>query len=1179
MFWNALRFPASRLRRGGLWGLCAAGTFALFMWLAPAVVGSRLVWPRLVAYLARDLDGQVSTGSVSLGWFSPVVIHDVTVESRQGERLAEVGAVRTDRWLLSLLLDRGDLGVVRLEQPRLSLTVRGGGSNWEDVLGQLLSRESGGAEVRGTIEIADGQIELLDEVPVRHGRLHSIEARFVLPEGEAQRGTAHLTRCLVQTPDHDGSCVAEAAWQLVNGEWQASAATQLENVSLTLCSYVARRLGFDWDVRGVATAAVSGQWQGTDQFSVDMRKLHVDALAVRMPALLGTDQLRFDTVDVQGHCGLDRGQWLVRGVRLVCDAGDVSAEGQLHWDPKSDDDAWRRVLTSVAHADLVLTGSLDLAALAATLPQTLRVREEAEIESGHVRFELTGRQAADQRRVAGSLEVSDLAARRGGQRFGWPEPVRLQIEAQQSTGPWQVGRLTCAAPFLTLDGAGTLNQGQLDFRCDLNRFTEELQQFVDLAELSAQGVLQARLRWDSDDLGQLSAQATGLIQDVRIAVGARGWSEPRLETKLSVECEVSGERLTGVRSARAEFVSGADRLDVKLLEPVTALSADTLWAVAGRATGQWSSWLARVRPLLPEGDWELEGPLEIELTARVGGGWVELEQATARSKPFRLQSTALVIEEPEIAVEGNGRWNWADGRTTVTQGTFQSASLAFRATDVAMPLGSPEARLSGDLSFRADLARWHASWRWPAWSDQWRMSGSAQGQLSVVQSESVTKARWSLDATGAELSRASVAASAPRAVPAAHAAPWKVVWSEPVLKFAGSGSYDAEADRVSFDRVDLTAAEALRVTAEGTINQVLDRCWVDVKGRATYDLAKCMERVQQRVPVQLQLVGEDTQSFWLRGPLRQTTSGSPPRSPAGGPPPRETLVPTELAGQCDLRWRSAELWGLRAGSGQLSAKLEAGVLHPGTVELRLNQGTVRVAPQIHLLSPSPWLTADRGEVLQNVVITPEICERWLKYVAPLAAEATRAEGQLSMVLDHLAIPFDQPGNGQMQGTLQIQAARLGPGPLAVQLLFLAEQAKGVVQRRMVAPGSLTQASWMTLPPQETRFQLLDGRVHHDRLELHVGDVAVITRGSVGLDQSLSLLAQIPIRQEWVVGDARLARLGGHTVEIPVSGTFSSPRVDRQALEKLSAQMIQQAAGRVLENELNKGLQQLFGPNR
>ncbi len=38
-------------------------------------------------------------------------------------------------------------------------------------------------------------------------------------------------------------------------------------------------------------------------------------------------------------------------------------------------------------------------------------------------------------------------------------------------------------------------------------------------------------------------------------------------------------------------------------------------------------------------------------------------------------------------------------------------------------------------------------------------------------------------------------------------------------------------------------------------------------------------------------------------------------------------------------------------------------------------------------------------VLENVAITPEMCQTWLKYVTPLLADATSVEGRLSLKLE------------------------------------------------------------------------------------------------------------------------------------------------------------------------------------
>jgi hypothetical protein len=92
-----------------------------------------------------------------------------------------------------------------------------------------------------------------------------------------------------------------------------------------------------------------------------------------------------------------------------------------------------------------------------------------------------------------------------------------------------------------------------------------------------------------------------------------------------------------------------------------------------------------------------------------------------------------------------------------------------------------------------------------------------------------------------------------------------------------------------------------------------------------------------------------------------------------------------------------------------------------------------------------------------------------------------------------------------------------------------------------------------------------------------GDVLIRTSGSVGLDESLAIMAEVPIRDEWVTNKKYLASLRGTTIQIPLQGTLSKPRLDNRMLRELSARMIGGAARGVLQDEVNRGLQRLFGP--
>jgi hypothetical protein len=109
--------------------------------------------------------------------------------------------------------------------------------------------------------------------------------------------------------------------------------------------------------------------------------------------------------------------------------------------------------------------------------------------------------------------------------------------------------------------------------------------------------------------------------------------------------------------------------------------------------------------------------------------------------------------------------------------------------------------------------------------------------------------------------------------------------------------------------------------------------------------------------------------------------------------------------------------------------------------------------------------------------------------------------------------------------------------------------------------------------------MIEGRVEHQNFQIEIGDVVVRTSGYVGLDQSLSLVAEIPIRDKWVQRDPFLRGLKGQTLKIPIRGTLQKPRLDKQVIARLSRQMLQGAADGLLndaiDRRLKKGLDQLF----
>jgi hypothetical protein len=107
--------------------------------------------------------------------------------------------------------------------------------------------------------------------------------------------------------------------------------------------------------------------------------------------------------------------------------------------------------------------------------------------------------------------------------------------------------------------------------------------------------------------------------------------------------------------------------------------------------------------------------------------------------------------------------------------------------------------------------------------------------------------------------------------------------------------------------------------------------------------------------------------------------------------------------------------------------------------------------------------------------------------------------------------------------------------------------------------------------------MINGRIHHRGLKMKIGDVIASTSGSVGLDQSLDLVIEVPIQDDWLKGSNIVGSIAGQTIQIPIKGTIGRPSIDRSALNNAAQQMVTGAASRLLNREVNNLLEGLLRP--
>jgi hypothetical protein len=797
------------------------------------------------------------------------------------------------------------------------------------------------------------------------------------------------------------------------------------------------------------------------------------------------------------------------------------------------------------------------------LPQLLRIRGDTKITAG--KLQLAGRsQPIDGgQSFSGMLRTSGVAATSAGRPLAWEQPIDATFELRREQGELRLESLKCASEFLSIAAAGTIEQLTASANFDLNRLSAQLGQFVDLKNTELAGTGTAHVDWHEHD-GEFNVLANSEVSQLRVGLGdGKAYAEPRLALKAEANgtLDRSTHQPLQVVAARVQIDAEGDQLDAQLAGPVDCLAIDATWPFSLRMTGEISRWLARARPWFAPDPWQASGQSEMAANVRAGAKAVEVSNAKLTVTSLHLVGVGWNINEPRVEMAGDLHWNGVTGEVASQSSQLVSSAVSMAAKDVRLQAGGTgPPRANGVAAFRTDLAR-VAAWRsTPGQPSAYQPQGMVTGNVRFdQQADRITS---ELTATGEQVALQQMT-PASRGAPAPGQSSYLTIWQEPQINVRGTTTYEPAADRLAFRQVQVQSS-TLAVMADGQIDRLSTTADVNANGALNYDLALITPLLKPWVGEGIQLVGQETARFQATGSLTPTqSSGHWSRT---------------LEARGELPWTSANVYGLPIGPGKVAAVLGGGLVRVDPLSIAVAEGQLTTAPQVRL-DPEPMeLTLPPGPLLTNVRISPQVSEAMLKYIAPVLSGATQSEGQFSMSLGAARIPLADAKKADMAGQLAVHSVRVVPGPMAKQWVELAQQVESIAKRRNpAAAGQRQPVTLLSVQDQQVNFRVVDGRVYHQGMQFQVGDVVMRTEGSVGFDQTVALVVQVPIQDKWIEGQALLVGLKGQSLRIPISGTLAQPRMDQSAIAGLSQQLLQGAAQEAIGGELNKALNKFLKP--
>jgi hypothetical protein len=571
----------------------------------------------------RHVDGTVALDGWKLGWVKGIMLDHLSVTHVPSGLRATVKTVSTPAGLLGFIGGVKHIGAVRVVEPHIVLAQATAPAEppaqvpppavepapaspppAADPAGQPTDQPKAlsalGFDVKGSIEIKSGRMEIAGpdvaaplvvqdvNVAVSVDSLNSpitfgvSAAQPAAAAGGAPAGRVSLDGQI--TPLHDGKFDPAQ----LTGTFKA----RIEELDLAAAGALAlSKTGSVPSVSGRLNATLDGAIKGARDMSAE-GSVQLTGLQLS-GGPLGEDHPALDRVSLDLKAALVDGGIAIDRFRLDSPLATAKATGTLR------KEAGRQTPQGSLKAEAVV----NVAAVAAQFPHTLKLREGMTVEKGEIVLDAAVTSAADALNGALSLQTRDIAARVNDRAVTLDKPIDLSVKGGWTPAGPDIESAVLTSSFAEMSGKGTLKAFHLNLAADLDAAMAEAAKFADMGDFSMSGRLNATA--DLTEAGKsqedvaLDATITNLsvrskqwrIQDPNLAIKARlrvDLPKDALEMKrvslqggsLGAECTgtISGlthtQRLDGAASAMAtgETLSGLLGVVHPLLSGCAAVS-------------------------------------------------------------------------------------------------------------------------------------------------------------------------------------------------------------------------------------------------------------------------------------------------------------------------------------------------------------------------------------------------------------------------------------------------------------------------------------------------------------------------------------------------------------------------------------------------------------------------------
>lgn len=1172
------------------------------------------------SYLSQAMNAygwQCDADSLQIGWITPAHATGLQmVGDRAGTRIA-VGELQTNLTLVQLIQGdaaAGKFGEIVLRDVRVECRVGDRTSSLEEDLVDFLAPSDPPSTISpdGSVQIQGLQIEVTDAVTNATWAFKQANASAVITPNDLQ---SQWQGVISQPGGNDGSIQGKLLCSMRADMLPASLTIESESLPMSILSLVARRFPeselpaqITGDLSGVATVEMpSSGWPNVSLRKVELRDLA--AFDSQSRRRLWSNEL----MQLEGDATWQPGRIFARQINAKTDFAAVSVDGSFA-DSISLSGSQSNPLVWLDQVDATANIEVDLPRLHAALPELLPLRQGARLQRGVVRATIepideVNRARGNQRRRRLVVQSDVIEATADGKSVRIAPMDATAIVASDAAS-LRAEQFEMLSPFARVRGQGDLASGSAELDVNFGKLARMLQPIMELDDQNLQGDIHANLRWDSESNGVWRLRGNSDINDLALEVAPQTrWQQKQLRSVIDIEGRLlnggTGWTLSELSRGTMSIAGDGVQADVELVQTISQLDRNQMIPLRLRGEGRIESLIDIARPWLPSSLDGCRGGLNLTARASVNGsGDVVLQTMDGQISSLRVPMSERDFEQEIVKLHFDGKAMYprqevviqsmtitGDAMSAAMQGEWINAmtdiEIAWRADLDRLQTTTPK-RLARDANVNRPAAvSQPARFSQPVQSaeiSEWKVRGKLEGNTILVGDALNLHVDTKINGRDIELLETGKKTVS--------------IWSEPAIEIDGKLKVDVAKMALQSESLQISS-DWCGVNLAGTASYFNDIADLQLRGPARFKMDQVSKRLTQlsgtgivaeglhETPLEIMYAQNNRgeYAFTVKGNLGWETVDTagmlfgPSQVPFRMTENTVSIAPSKIPvlgpSRLTPRMIGPQIPPLQSFNGSNSNFASGNSASSNSA----NNGEIYLAGEVHY-RPELWIELTPGPIAKNVKLTPDMTNKWLKYLAPIASDAARVEGSFGAELQQAIVYIDDPRRSEIRGRLDIDQVQMNAGPLADQVIAGARQLQALAAIGSNVRPPSTGSTLITLPAQSVEFQVVRGVVDHRALMLDVDRARVITSGQVDFDGRLNLTAQVPLDARWLGSDLR--GLAGQTMTLPIDGTLSRPSLDSSGIRKVvsdfgmkaAQNVVQEAAGNFLQEQFGRGQQQL-----